>query len=157
MFVKTSHSHVVLIMRRTYAAFVSHTHILSLSSAHVLKVWTQRHVGTDSVVVTTCCVERQHKVYCTQTHFTDVLKMINFIDHTQTDTHRHGGEAKWEQHGSQFYSASLSKLSIISFLWTNSQCLFCVFVNVLMTVNIFGCLCCQHRTVTLSDWITVWC
>lgn len=66
--------------------FASHTHILSLSSAHVLKVWTQRHVGTDSVVVTTCCVERQHKVYCTQPHFTDVLKMTNFIDLTHTHT-----------------------------------------------------------------------
>ena len=64
--------------------FGSHTHILSLSSAHVLKVWTQRHVDTDSVVVTTCCVEKPRKVYCPEPHFADVLKMTNFIELAHT-------------------------------------------------------------------------
>ncbi len=70
----------------------SHTHILPLSSAHVLKVRTQRHVDTGSVVVTTCCVERRHKVYCPEPRFTDVLKMTNFIDlaHTHTKAKRSG-------------------------------------------------------------------
>lgn len=64
--------------------FGSHTHILSLSSAHVLNVETQQHVDTDSVVVTSCCVERRHKVYCPEPLFTDVLKMTNFIDLAHT-------------------------------------------------------------------------
>lgn len=112
---KKLHSHVMLIIwaaRSWLACRLGLAHILSLSSAHVLKVWTQRHVDTDCVVVTTCRVERQHEVYCPERRLADVLKMTNFIDHA----HTHGGEAKWEQHGSRFYSHRPSKPSIISLL-----------------------------------------
>lgn len=42
---------------------------------------------TLTVVVTSCCVERRHKVYCPERLFTDVLKMTNFIDLAHAHTH----------------------------------------------------------------------
>lgn len=110
--------------------FGSHTHILSLSSAHVLNVWTQQHVDTDSVVVTSCCVERWHKVYCPEPFFTDVLNMINFIDLAHTHTHT---EAKLTGKNKAASSTLITHPNqvLLDCLWTKSKRLFCIFASLL--------------------------
>jgi len=101
----SDHMHVsqhISVSWRVNSAELVGEHILPLSSAHVLEVWTQRHADTESVVVPTCCVERWHSVYCPEPHFTDrMLKMTHFIALTHTRTH---AQTKWEQHGSRFCS-----------------------------------------------------
>lgn len=98
------------------------THILSLSSAHVLKVWTRWHVDTNYVVVTTCCVERRHKVYCPEPRFTDVLKKTHFIDLA------HARRRGWVETTWQPVPLSPNQVLLV-YLWTKSKRLFCVFVS----------------------------
>lgn len=66
---------------------------------------------TLTVVLTSCCVERWHKVYCPERLFTDMLKMTNFID--LAHAHTHWSKVNWEDHNRQFHSHRPSKPSIM--------------------------------------------